>query len=354
VRDVAFDPEGRRVFTAGLDGLVKTWDFPRDDRPAEDLALLAQVLAARRVQDGSLEVLDPAEIASGWKYLRTRYPGESSPSAGAESDWHRREICAAERDGDASGLFWHADRLLADDAGPFPLPAMEEDRMLRFRGGAKAVLGLWGPAAEDYRTVFEHSERDHEAGYRAVLLSLAAGGEAAATRAACRLLAAARVATEDRAWEHAVRAGILVRGVDLQVLFELATRSFAALPSVDASASLAAVVYRKGKPDAALVALQATRVYVDPDTRESFPGDVLDQAFLAMACHDLGMKAPAAAAIEKACLSNREAVETGRTWRRKRVDWEERLWRELLAREARIHLGLEPEPLSTGALPVVR
>jgi hypothetical protein len=45
---VAFGPDGRRLVTSGPRG-ASVWELPRDDRPAEDLVSLAELLSQGRV-----------------------------------------------------------------------------------------------------------------------------------------------------------------------------------------------------------------------------------------------------------------------------------------------------------------
>jgi WD40 repeat protein/serine/threonine protein kinase len=74
----SFSHDGRRVVSADADGLVKIWSLPRDERPVEDLRLVAQLLSARKVDQngGGLEPLDTPTLSNAWNTSRLKYPGE--------------------------------------------------------------------------------------------------------------------------------------------------------------------------------------------------------------------------------------------------------------------------------------
>lgn len=68
---VAFDAHGLRVVSAGLDGTARIWDLRPDDRPAEELRSLSEVLACRRIDEtGGLVELTTEELRSRWESLR--------------------------------------------------------------------------------------------------------------------------------------------------------------------------------------------------------------------------------------------------------------------------------------------
>jgi hypothetical protein len=51
------------------------WDLSPDTRPVEDLELLAQVLAARRIDHTqALVPLDTDQFRQAWETLRAKYP----------------------------------------------------------------------------------------------------------------------------------------------------------------------------------------------------------------------------------------------------------------------------------------
>jgi WD40 repeat protein len=93
VQHIAFSPDGRWLATACHDGTVKVWPVPAPDpRPLEDLALLAQLLSAKRVDatDGLIGV-EPADQRRALERLRPRYPTDFTVSLPETRAWHQRE-----------------------------------------------------------------------------------------------------------------------------------------------------------------------------------------------------------------------------------------------------------------------
>jgi WD40 repeat protein/tRNA A-37 threonylcarbamoyl transferase component Bud32 len=76
VNSAVFSPDGKRILTASDDGRARIIELPRSDSRLEDLALLAQVLSARRIvkQGTALEPLDEEQFASDWTQLANRFP----------------------------------------------------------------------------------------------------------------------------------------------------------------------------------------------------------------------------------------------------------------------------------------
>ena len=87
-----FSPDGRHLLTIGR-GEAKLWDLQPDDRPIEDLVLLAQVLCGHRIDDngGRLDPIDPRELQDAWKSLRDKYPSEFGASPKDLFAWHREQ-----------------------------------------------------------------------------------------------------------------------------------------------------------------------------------------------------------------------------------------------------------------------
>jgi WD40 repeat protein/tetratricopeptide (TPR) repeat protein/predicted Ser/Thr protein kinase len=77
VQQAVFDPRGRCVVTAGTAGAAYVWDLPMDNRPLDDLVLLAQLLSGHRLDPGAGRVpLEPEALRAVWDQLRAKYPHE--------------------------------------------------------------------------------------------------------------------------------------------------------------------------------------------------------------------------------------------------------------------------------------
>ncbi len=77
-----FSPDGRQMPALGNDNLVRIGDMPRDDRPMEDLILLTQLLAGRRIDSaGGVVPVEPNFYRSAWNALKTKYPDDFMASA---------------------------------------------------------------------------------------------------------------------------------------------------------------------------------------------------------------------------------------------------------------------------------
>src|SRR5262249_29567912 len=88
--------DGNRWFID--DEVGSLWDLSADDRPAEDLVLLAQLLTGQRLDEADiLRDLSPAENCRIWEELRAKYPGAFTVTSGEEMlAWHRRQAHQAE------------------------------------------------------------------------------------------------------------------------------------------------------------------------------------------------------------------------------------------------------------------
>jgi hypothetical protein len=106
VHHLDFSPEGHRLAIACQDGTARVWRLPDpDQRPLEDLVLLAQVLSAQRLDamDGLVEV-EPAAQRRALEELRSRYPADFAGSVPETLAWHQREAeaCLREKNGPAA------------------------------------------------------------------------------------------------------------------------------------------------------------------------------------------------------------------------------------------------------------
>src|SRR5262249_47737404 len=116
---VAFDDRGQRLLLF-TEGRMLAWDLAPDERPADDLVLLAELLSGRRIDDSeALTPLPPKALAAAWQALRTRYPtglGLGTLSHEALLAWHQGQAEQCERDEDWSAAVFHRGRLI--DADP--------------------------------------------------------------------------------------------------------------------------------------------------------------------------------------------------------------------------------------------
>jgi hypothetical protein len=73
-----YSPDSRRFLTTSRDGTVRLWPLTAiEERPLEDMVLLAQLLGAQRLEARCGAVpLSREELGSAWHELRSRYPAE--------------------------------------------------------------------------------------------------------------------------------------------------------------------------------------------------------------------------------------------------------------------------------------
>jgi WD40 repeat protein/tetratricopeptide (TPR) repeat protein len=170
----AFDGDRRLLTFSG--GRVWSWDLTPDERPTDDLVLLARLLSGRRLdEEGALVTADSATLASAWKTLKAKYPADLTLSAADLKAWHAAEASACERDREWGAAVFHLGRVLDTDEKRADLHArrgraylelaryeaaeaalgravaLKDDAATRAgRGRARAQLGKLDPALEDY------------------------------------------------------------------------------------------------------------------------------------------------------------------------------------------------------------
>jgi WD40 repeat protein/serine/threonine protein kinase/Tfp pilus assembly protein PilF len=168
VTSIHFSPKTRQIATAGHDRTARVWDLPGDDRPLEDLVLLASLLAGRRIDEaGSTAAIASAEFRSAWETLRARYPGDFAARPEELRSWHLREAAGLENETDSSARIWHLDRLIERE------PA--NGRLLCRRARMRAEAGAFQDAARDFERAIAEGEDDLDAWYSRAVALLGAG-----------------------------------------------------------------------------------------------------------------------------------------------------------------------------------
>ena len=168
VYDADFAPGGERLATASLDRTARVWILKQDERPAEDLVALAELLAGRRIvgTTSSLE-LKADELWPLWERLRRLYPESFQATPLQVQRWHRaqaEDLCRDERWREAVS---HFDAALA--------LATKRWGLLVGRGRARAELRDWDNAVRDYTEALDISPGEIEAAHSVALLHLRRG-----------------------------------------------------------------------------------------------------------------------------------------------------------------------------------
>jgi tetratricopeptide (TPR) repeat protein len=174
-----FSRDGGRALTQGP-LVFRLWDLAPDNRPAEDLGLLAEALAGHRIDDtGGYVSLDLARFRKIWQVLRDRRPQDFAAPPGHQVAWHR--IQAGECEGARlwSATIWHLDRVIG---------AEPDRRELHVRRGvAHAELGAWDKAGADFARAIELGEVGPQV-WRYLALVQLARGDTDGHRKACSSL----------------------------------------------------------------------------------------------------------------------------------------------------------------------
>jgi tetratricopeptide (TPR) repeat protein len=139
---VAWDAEGRRVLTTKHVRLLTP-----DARPAADLERLGRLLTGRSRPGEGSELPPRAALRQDWENLRGRYPAAFGASSAQLQAWHREKAEELHEEGRWSDVAAHLDAAL--DVGP------TRWRLLAARGRARAELGRWEAAIEDFTRALE-------------------------------------------------------------------------------------------------------------------------------------------------------------------------------------------------------
>jgi WD40 repeat protein/tetratricopeptide (TPR) repeat protein len=161
-----FSPDGRRVITYG-DGGLQIRELLPEGRPVEELLLLGELLAGRRIDNraSGLSPVGAERLRSVLQTLRAR-PGQGpGPSAEEVIAWHVAEAQASQEAEEWTAARAHLDALIA--AGP-------ANWTLRVgRGLVHAECGDWDRAATDFATAIELGAVTPEVWYFLALARLA-------------------------------------------------------------------------------------------------------------------------------------------------------------------------------------
>jgi WD40 repeat protein/tetratricopeptide (TPR) repeat protein len=165
-----FSADGRRVIMEDPEDKRRlVWDVSPDDRPAEDLVGLAQLLSGRQVHETSgFTPLDSGESRRLWESLRARYPQQFGPRSREElRAWREREATLCENDNHWFAARFYLDHLIRDN------PKRGSLHIRRAR--AHSELGDWKQAAADCELALLLSPDRSEAWCLAAVLRLDAG-----------------------------------------------------------------------------------------------------------------------------------------------------------------------------------
>jgi WD40 repeat protein len=76
ITDACFSHDWKHVLTTSADGTARIWELLLDDRPVEDLALLARLLAVSKIDErtAGFVPLRTEDVRKIWNQLRDKYP----------------------------------------------------------------------------------------------------------------------------------------------------------------------------------------------------------------------------------------------------------------------------------------
>jgi tetratricopeptide (TPR) repeat protein len=297
VSEATFTADGRGVVTLHDTNWVHAWDLSPDERPLEDLTLLARLLSGREIDRSGASSPRPAWEAD-WQKLKTAYPDAFTVPAQAAVAWCQAE--AGERE-----------RVKAGEAS-----------LYGDRGTIHAQQAEWDKAAADFATVLEKTPADVDTAYRHALACLGAEDLKGYRKACTDLVARLGPAPDpDAAYWAALACGLGPDAVaDFKRLVQLAERYLAGKPKdFDALNVLGAVLHRSGQFDKAVQRLnEAVAAHQRDD--DSIGTIAYTWFFLAMAQQQLGHADQArqwlARAVEKTDQITKNPYSLARAWNR--------------------------------------
>jgi Flp pilus assembly protein TadD len=298
----------------------RVWRFARDARPVADLIEVASLLAGYRVvsETDAPVNLTSAELQHAWD----RFGEAGGPDVATSKEkvvaWHRRLADEAAEEGRHAEALAHLDAAIA--LGP-PRATMFERR-----GHARAELGRWAEAEEDFRQAAQLRSGFPDLLSHAALLRAARGDAGGQRQIASDLVReSGRTGNPDRAYWIARTCALVPDGaaLDRDLLVRLAEL---ALPLSGQSAEIldlrGAALHRAGRYQEARQRLLAA---VTARGRAT----TWEAAFLAVANHRAHLLREARHWLERGEAAARDPKST----------WTERLEGQVLLAEARSLLG---------------
>jgi hypothetical protein len=286
-----------------------------DERPAEDLIQLTELLGGYRLDEqGGMVPLDGDLRSQRWETLHSKYPFARTPEE--IRAWHREEAAACAAAGLWPGAIQHLNVVLEAH------PANSDFR--RSRAEAHAALAHWPEAAADFAKDQEGEANLQLAGWHAACL--AGAGDWAAHRKACAALLEQFGKNPNQANRLAWCCVRFREGPgDILGPLKLAEQAVAASPQVASWLNtLGAALYRAGRDADAIGKLQ------DGIKSRNDEGTASDWLFLALAHYRLGHADEAKKWLTKAQQWIDKAPKEGAG----ALPWDHRLELQLLRAEA--------------------
>jgi WD40 repeat protein/tetratricopeptide (TPR) repeat protein/tRNA A-37 threonylcarbamoyl transferase component Bud32 len=142
ILQAAFSADGRRMILTGREQ-VRVWEVASDNRPVEELSLMAKVQAGRTLDPSvNFVALNAKQMHEAWAELLAAGSASVAPSVGDLLAWHRRQATVNARTRNWTGALTHLDRLV--EAEP------KEWQWLASRARAHLALGQQEKARDDY------------------------------------------------------------------------------------------------------------------------------------------------------------------------------------------------------------
>ncbi len=168
VNTVVLSPDGRHLLTASYDTSARIWTIPTEDRSIDDILSLSGLLSGSRVDEtGGLVQHATDELVTAWEGVRSKYPGTVSCLASDVLSWHEREATACAIRKNWAGAILHLSRLIEARPAAWDL--------FNRRAGARAELGDWSDAADDYSHAIRVGSDDPIVWFYLALVHIARG-----------------------------------------------------------------------------------------------------------------------------------------------------------------------------------